>query len=188
MKSNEIRQINGFFNKSFFQVIKLFFIYCLMNNPVFYYGFFPTPRNTFHNSIFSFYPASQNLMAIGMQFFKLIYIDFSRSLNNSIVIFISVNCHKYYLKKHIFINKSFGNYLFMTNHYKSYTGILKNPIANNKGFMYCNLIESIFKYSFFILISFLMGLVLSLSDIELYSIQEYTNDIHYALKNISVLF
>jgi hypothetical protein len=188
MKSNRIRQINGFFNMGFFEVIKLFFCYLAMNNPIIYIGLFPTPKNTFHNSIFSFYPASQNLKAIGLQFFKLFYVDFSYSIiSKSIVIFISINCHKFYYKKHIFIGNNFKNCLFTLKGYKSYLGILKNPLINNKGFAYTSLIESIFKYSFFIILSFLIALITSLSDIEIPSFQEYTNDIQYAFRYISIL-
>lgn len=184
MKANRIRQINGFFNMGIFEVIKLFFVYCLMNNPIFYYGFFPTPKNAYHNSIFSFYPYSQNLRAIGIQFFKLFYIDFSAN-NHSIVIFVSINCHSYYFKKLFFINYK-GNFktnIFTLKGFKSWTSILKN----NHGFISIDILNPISLWFFRIVMAFLIALVLSLHDIDISSYQEYTNDIQYAFKSLDYI-
>jgi hypothetical protein len=169
MKANQIRQIESIINKSFFDMIKLFFVCLLMNNPFFYYGFFPTAKNTFHFSIFSFYPYSQNLKSIGLQFFKLLYLDFS--LSEYLVIFISINCFKYYKKNTFFISlKKFKAFKLA-----SWDSLYL--FKNQKGFCYSELMNSIFIWSFRILFCILLAAIFSFNDINIPSLQEIKNDI-----------
>lgn len=185
MKANDKRQIESIINKNFFKMIKLFFVCFLMNNPLIYIGLFPTAKNTYHFSVFSWYPKRQNLNAIGFQFFKLLYVDFSYSdFSDSLVVFISLNCFTYYKKLHFFIGLKAFRFLLLGN-WKSLS-LLKN----NSGFISWELIDKAGNLFFKIIICLLLAAIFSFKDIDLehISIQGFLNDMQYINNIIDKVF
>lgn len=185
MKANTKRQIESIIQKPFLEMIKLFFVCFFMNNPLIYIGFFPTAKNTKHFSIFSYYPKKQNLNAIGFQFFRLIYLDFSYSdFSDSLIVFISLNCFTYYKKIHFFIGLKAFRFLFLGNWKSLY--ILKNQ----NGFISWSLIDHLGTWFFRIIICLLLAAIFSFKDIDLdhISLQGFLNDMQYINNIIDKVF